>query len=301
VDQIVPWQDALRRVELLDEPKKWDAERAIVTLVTPGYEALLDQLLSSLHSWGQCPDARRFVLLLDSNAKCESVMARHNAVALRCRRCAARNQGLKAALYSIATLIKARYFLCLDADTLVVGDLRPVFDALQALPSDRILVAGDAYLRPGSLGTQFTRHYEGRPEDWKRLLNQPENEAAYPFVVNDGVFAGSRQALLGIDGVLRSLPDAISWVDELPDHGWRNQFVFNLALARLNCAAKLDPAFNVQMHMNDVRWSDNCRTTPVATWQGRPAKVLHYCGWGRAKDESLRRAAAQVLPRVSGL
>jgi hypothetical protein len=50
-------------------------------------------------------------------------------------------------------------------------------------------------------------------------------------VVNDGLFAGSRGALLALDGVIRTIPDAPAWINQHSNNWWRNQFIFSLALA----------------------------------------------------------------------
>ena len=81
-------------------------------------------------------------------------IGRHGATMIRCRRLGPRNQTLKAVLYSAASVIEARQYLCLDADTLVLEELGPLFECLEALPPQSVLVAKDAFLRAGPLGDQ---------------------------------------------------------------------------------------------------------------------------------------------------
>jgi hypothetical protein len=288
-----PWRDALQRVEVSAYDQNYIADIAVITVLTREYAPLVDQLLASLAVYGCCPKVKRFVFAIEPDAACEAVIARHGATALRCRRLGPLNSALKAVLYSAASVINARQYLCLDADTLVLGDLRPLFNSLEALPDDRVLVAKDSFMRSGTLGDQLTRHYAGKATDLGLLLGTAENEAGYPFVVNDGVFAGSRRALLSVESILRSLPGAAAWTDQLHDHGWRNQFLFNLVLARLNCGVELDGIFNVQMHMNDVQWEKDVNGGVHAVWRGRPCRILHFCGWGRDKNVDWRRQAAQ--------
>jgi predicted O-methyltransferase YrrM len=123
--------------------------------------------------------------------------------------------------------------------------------------------------------------YGGGDRDHKQFLSSPD-EAAYPLVVNDGLFAGTRAALLALDGVIRTFPELSHWVDQRRDIWWRNQFVFNLALAKLRCGVELDSSYNVQLHAQDVKLS----RSPFgmeAEWRGRPARVLHLSGVGRHK------------------
>ncbi len=286
------WRDALGRVEVASAEGLEPTGEAIVTVVSPGYDRWLDQMLGSLAVHGRCAAATRYVFAIEPDRACEAVIQRHRSVAIRCRRVGPLNAGVKAVLYSAASLIEADRYLCLDADTLVLGGLGPVFDSLKALPSDRILVARDAFLRPGTLGDQLIRHYAGKPGDIARILGRPEQEEGYPLVVNDGVFAGGRRALLGVESLLRSWTQAVPWLDERGDHGWRNQFLFNLALARLHCGVELDEVINLQMHMNDVTWSRDGEGPVRAEWRGRAGRILHFCGWGRDKATDWRAAAA---------
>lgn len=67
-------------------------------------------------------------------------------------------------------------------------------------------------------------------------------------MVNDGLFAANCAALLAVDATLRTMPGAAAWLDARPDLGWCHQLLFNLALARLRCAAALDEAYNLQLN-----------------------------------------------------
>ncbi len=276
------WSDCLSRVKLEIPHRLPSAERCIATIASRGYARLLDQLLASLNARKLFRDTLVVVLNVDGDPECGRVIAKHGAMQLDCKRIARPNQTVKAALYSIASLVDARYYICLDADTLVLGDLHPLFDAIEAHPPDSILIARDAFLAQGDLLQQLCTHYRGSPNDLSLLLGRLNGEGEYGFVVNDGVFAGGRQALLGIESIIRNMRHAAAWTDYYPDHGWRNQFIFNLALARLRCASEIDTTYNLQLHMHEVEWRLG-RTQVEAWWRGHRAHILHFCGWGREK------------------
>jgi predicted O-methyltransferase YrrM len=101
-------------------------------------------------------------------------------------------------------------------------------------------------------------------------------------VVNDGLFAGGRTALLALDGAIRAIPQASTWADGHPNVSWRNQFIFNLALARLVCGVELDSIYNVQLHGQDVEFLEQ-GSRLSATWRGREARVLHFSGGAKRK------------------
>ena len=124
---------------------------------------------------------------------------------------------------------------------------------LDACPAGSILVCREGNARGyRDLNHALTTTYGGRPNDVHRLLGTYDAEPAYPLVVNDGLFAGSRNALLAVDGVIAGMREAEAWLAERPDISWRNQFIFNLALARLDCGVPLDSTYNVQLHVHDV-------------------------------------------------
>jgi predicted O-methyltransferase YrrM len=112
-------------------------------------------------------------------------------------------------------------------------------------------------------------------------------EATYPLVVNDGLFAGTRAALLALDAEIRSMSNAQQWMSERPDVWWRNQFFFNLALARLRCGSELDSIYNLQLHVHDAELRD-VNGHLEATWLDRSVRVLHFSGNGRRKYPEFR-------------
>jgi predicted O-methyltransferase YrrM len=292
--------DCLGRAEIELPPDLPPAGRCIATVASPGFDHLLDDMLGSLAANGGCGDARVVVLLLGADPACERVVAKHRALPVTCRPRAPVNVGSKALLYSIAHVVDAERYLCLDADTLVLGDLSPLFAAVDACPEGSVLACregnGGGYR---DLAHILGHAYAGADGDVARILGEDRGEGAYELVVNDGVFAGSRAALLGLDAAVRAMPGAVGWLDERPDVGWRNQAVFNLALARLRCGVELDPSYNVQLHTSDVR-VERRLDPPRVTWQGRPVRILHVNGHGRNRHPRLRGLYARVDDPLAG-
>ena len=206
---------------------------------------------------------------------------------------------MKAVLYTTPRVVDADQFLCLDADMLVLGDLRRVFDALEACPEGSILACREANTRgPSTLGHAIANIYGGRRGDFARILGTSDGKQDYPLIVNDGFFAGSRMALLALDGLIRRWTHAPAWVDARRDVWWRNQFIFNLALAQLDCGIELDPLYNVQLHFQDVEMR-RAHDRVEGIWHGRAARVLHFNGWGRNKYPEWRGLFARMPdPRI---
>jgi predicted O-methyltransferase YrrM len=296
--------DCLARTEIILPAPAPRVHRCIATVVSSGFAYLLDDMLGSLYANGACQDALVVLFTVDGAADSEVVAAKYGAKVIRCRSRAVVNPTVKSVLYSVARVVNAEQFLCLDADMLVLRDLGPVFSALDACPDNCILVCregnGRGWHKFDTLGDALCRLYRGCDDDLISLLGgTPNGESGYPLVVNDGLFAGSRSALLALDGFVRTITNAVSWIDERRDVWWRNQFIFNLALARLGCAVELDPVYNLQLNAQDVDIQDVGKRIE-ARWTERPVTVLHFNGPGRGKYPEWRNLFAQVTDPLVG-
>lgn len=289
--------DCLGRAEI-ELPRFAPLERCIATVVSPGFERRLDDLLGSLAANGGCPDARVFVFAVDADEHCQRVVAKHGATSIACRALAPIGMAVKAILYSVARIIDARQYLCLDSDMIVTGSLAVVFSALDALPSRNVLVCREAnQVKHASLGEALRVLYHGGDKD-AVTLEMTSREAQYPLVVNDGLFAASREALLAVDAAIASMTRAREWVDTSGWVSWRNQFVFNLALARLDAGIELDPSYNLQLREHDVAFESGRRV--AASWNGRPVNALHFNGEAKGKYPELQGRYAAVARPLTG-
>jgi predicted O-methyltransferase YrrM len=288
-----PLLDCLARAEILAPPELPARSRCIATVVSPGYTALLDDCLGSLFANGDCHDATVVVFALDADEECARVVSKYGATFIPCRSRARINATSKALLYSVARVVHAEQYVCLDADTLVLGSLRPLFAGLEVLPPGSILASreGNGFGLP-DLRRAYELAYWGDAAG-ERTLELTQQELAYPLVVNDGVFAGSRAALLALDGFVRTMPGVSAWIDQRADNWWRNQFIFNLALARMHCGVELDATWNLQLHTQDVQWSDSAGYSR-ASWRDQPVRVLHFSGSGRHKYPAHKNRYAAV-------
>ena len=149
----------------------------------------------------------------------------------------------------------------------------------------RALACHQGNVKPSSrnLGQALYALYCGNTTDIERLLGMSkEAVAAYQFVVNDGLFAGCRNALLALDELIRTMPDKVAWIDERSEIRWRNQFIFNLAITKLQCGVELDESYNIQLHAQDLQ-PDLVDGRAQAEWHGRPVGVVYFSGIGLFK------------------
>jgi hypothetical protein len=104
---------------------------------------------------------------------------------------------MKAALYSVAHGIDAEQYLYLDADMLILGDLHPSLLCWKRARQSVLAVCegNDHWL--ANISHALCEIYGGSEVDKQQLFCQT-TEATYPLVVNDGLFAGTRAALLAL-------------------------------------------------------------------------------------------------------
>lgn len=292
--------DCLGRTEILLPSTTLRAERCITTVVSAGFADLLNDMLGSLVANGCCPEAMIVVFLVGADRAAEKVAFKYQATLVRCRARARVNATLKSLMYSTPLVVEAPQFLCLDADMLVLGGLRAIFAALEACPPGSILACREGNASGyKDLGHALRTVYGGNNSDLWGMLPNPDEELEYPLVVNDGIFAGTREALLALDGLIRSMPQAIGWTDQRRDIAYRNQLVFNVALARLACGVELDSVYNVQLNSQEVEF-ERANGRIRARWCGREARILHFNGCGRPKYPEWRMLFAQVQDPLVG-
>ena len=295
-------EDCLGRVNIALPDQLPAIKRCIATIASRGFADLLDDMLGSLVANGQCPDAQLLVFVVDADPDCLRVAQKYSALIVHCTPKIEVNLTVKAVLYSVARVIEAEQYLCLDADMLVLGDVRPIFAALGACSPGSILAVNEGNdHRLENLSQALKEIYGGSEAEGQRLFRNA-SEAAYPLVVNDGLFAGTRAALLALDAEIRDMIDAHRWMSERLDVWWRNQFVFNLALARMRCGIELDSIYNLQLHVHDADLRDVSGRLE-ATWLDRSVRVLHFSGNGRRKYPEFRGRFARIadpLPTTIG-
>jgi predicted O-methyltransferase YrrM len=293
--------DCLERAAIWLPPELPRARRCVATVASSGFQMLVDDMLGSLLANSGCHDALLVLFCVGDPATLAPIAAKYRAVLIHCRPVRPIGMSLKSILYSVARVVDSDQFLCLDADILVLGDLRPVFAMLDACPEGAILACREENRRAyRDLGEAFQRLYYGDPDEAPRLLGG--DVAGYPLVVNDGLFAGGRAALLALDSTIRAMSELRAWMDRRPDIAWRNQFLFNTGLAASGCGVELNPIYNWQLNRRDVRmFRENGR--PQAESSGQRVAVVHFNGDGRGKLaewHGIYAGVASVLPPTSG-
>jgi predicted O-methyltransferase YrrM len=248
-------------------------------------------MLGSLVANGGCQDALLVVFCVGEPSTLAPIAQKYRALLIQCNPIRAIGVRVKSVLYSAARVVNADQFLCLDADMLVLQDLGPVFSMIKGCPDGAILVCReDNSQRFRSLGDAFERLYGGTPAESPVLFD--ERSEAYPLVVNSGLFAGSRGALVALDSQIRAMARPRDWMDGSRCR-FAEQFIFNLALAQSGSGVELDPAYNLQLQRARVRMYYGAGRIH-ARWKEKDVAVVHFNGDGRNQHPNWRNLYARV-------
>jgi len=257
-------------------------EKCIFTTLTPSYVPLLDDMLGSLYLNGQCKDAHIFIFVLNADEKCSKLAQKYNATLIPITTEHTSTLMLKSLVYSIASFVVADYYLMLDADMFILDSIKPLFETIKSTNEKNILVSReyniplDATL--GYLLSNDVHPYYCGPNDIHYL--RVGEEANCNFIVNGGVIGGTRKAWLSLDSAMRSyMPNSAAWDSFKIADGltWREQAIFNLAIAKTGRYTELNPLYNVQLLFArpEIKAQDKF---VVAYDRNKLVSILHFNG-----------------------
>jgi hypothetical protein len=280
--------DCLESTEILLTTVPAARDLCIAVVASESMAPLLDGLLTTLKRRGGCGDIPITVLAAGRNEYVEAVRRSHGVEVVPCRALRGTGPNLKGALYSLATVVKARQYLCLDADLLVLGELRSLFSRLDTSPPGSMLVAAEG--PPGRtlrLAEGLEVVHRASREEIDKLCGDPSLKDRV-LCVNDGVMLADRTAFEAVDRAVRDNPEWLGWCFARQDVRWRQKGVLTLALASGGRPLDLDPLDNLQLHATSVQ-EDVVEGEVRALWDGKAVRVLHFNGVGRRYWDQWRR------------
>ncbi|RLS57109.1 MAG: hypothetical protein DWH91_05060, partial [Planctomycetota bacterium] len=293
--------DGLQRAQITIPADRPKTDLCIATVGSKGFEGWIDDLFGSVCANAQCTQALLAIFSLGDSPEVRRVAEKYRAVVIPCRPLRALNASSKSVLYSAGHVLNADKFICLDADMLVLEDLRPIAAMIDAAPIGSILTCREANWAR-DLEQAVTSIYGGVPADISRLTGEESTrERRYPFIVNDGLFAGSRTALRALDNQIRCLSQPERWIDDpVANKPWRNQFILNLALAQADCGVEIDARYNIQAQSQSAEFMQSPAGI-TAHSHGMPAGVIHFNGVSKHQSPEWRgryRSSPRPLTRT---
>ncbi|TXH40472.1 MAG: glycosyltransferase family 2 protein [Desulfurellales bacterium] len=273
--------DPLRRTALCIADKLTKPmDRTIVTIASKGFDVLLRQLVESLKRT-QKYEHRLCLILLDDDEQCLAVARHYEMDVIRAKHLVKPGPGSKSGLYACPHLIESKQFLCLDADIIVYESLEHIFKQLDTAVNPVFMVRD--LNEPNSLLKELTDCYKSSYDEVRRCMPGIKRRAWTGTNCNDGLFAGTKEAILKADRLMRRW--AVSnWLQH-PRCCWRNQGVWNLAVH-----SACDPIYgrdtdNVQLHVGPgVTWENN-----KPFFKGEPVSVIHFVGASKTRHKADQR------------
>jgi hypothetical protein len=256
-------------------------EKCVFTTLTPSFVPMLDDMLGSLYINGECKDASVFIFVLNADEKCRRLASKYNATLIPITVGDTNTLVLKSLVYSIANFVNADYYLMLDADMLILKSIKSIFDTIKTSNEPNILVCREYTIPHNSTLRHLITHdiypYHGAP--YEDVFLQIGSEGESNFIVNGGLIAGSRKAWLSLDSAMRTyLPNSTIWDNQKIGVTWREQAIFNLALAKTQHYSELSPYLNVQLlHATPDIIEENDGML-VAFENRQPVSILHFNG-----------------------
>jgi lipopolysaccharide biosynthesis glycosyltransferase len=292
---------ALNRTHLLLPEKPRIVRRCIAMIVDDHVADMADNCLGSLYQNGDVRDCHLLIIADEKSKKVSRLAQKYGAQIAEVRRVVEDVPAwIKTALYSVAHYIQADQYLIIDADMLVIKQVRSIFNMLDGANDLSVFCARELWIpRTVTLGNILNMQEEpyGADPESLDLLRMSQRERDYGFIVNSGVVAGTRKAMLALDNAMRSMsPEGILWMDRCTERPWREQALFNLALARLDSGQELDIRYNFQLLWGEasIHVKEN---HVVASADAKPIHILHYNGIpGRAKYKGMEGIYTNVSP-----
>ena len=271
--------DCLGQVRIHPPQLPIEADTCFVTMVSPGYERWLDIFLNSLERNGNCPDAKVIVYCVDGDESCSEVIRKHQAIEVRCQALVPKSAAIKPAIYSIGCIARVNKVVCLEADMIVLGDLSALFAGSDSLEPQGILVAKEMpWDCQSKLVDFFSSIYQGTEGELEATFRATPTEREFGMQINSGLLAGTSEAMIALDNTIRDMcPEAFYWLRVRPDLPYRDQFVTNMALARLDTAVPLNLTYNTQLCRRDFPLFRD-ETGIWGEYKQQRVKIFHFNG-----------------------
>ncbi len=190
----------------------------VVTVALPGEEHVLDKFLASVMTNDTQDPVSVVVFTPNQNEQCYEIGRNHGATVLPYHPIGFVETSGRGVLCSVAKAVLADKYLCLDLHARVRGPLGTIFDFLDVLHENTILVNRSSHSVPDlsdryQLATVVIHNCDAETDDVSFLVGTTGGLDLRPVQADTRAFAGSRTALLELDRSIRRLqPFASAWI-----------------------------------------------------------------------------------------
>lgn len=249
-----------------------NSDICIATCISPEYIEFGKIFLESIKLNSNLKNFKIVLFSFNTNEDILKLSEDYDCLIVNCK---LENRGFfsKTAIYSVAKIFDANKYLLIDIDTVVQKPIDHIFENLNIVSKKTILLAREQMTHENlGIGKLITRNewpYFGSEYD-KSLLKISEKQMFFNFICNGGVIFGSKDAILALDDMIRSLmPGSNIWEKSNINVKWREQGILNLAISKLNNALQLDKTYNYQLLHNSF---DDINDAHIVHFNGENGK-----------------------------
>ena len=281
--------DCLGQVRIHRPSELIQANECFTMMISPGYERWLDIFLNSLRQNGNCPDAALIVYCVDGDERCSEIIRKHGAKEIKCQALTVKSPTIKPAIFSIGAVARVKKVIAVETDMIVLQNIHSLFESIDVMPEGSLLAAQEIlWEKPTLLEEFFPLVFQGQPKELETIFHANASERAHPLQINGGLIAGTDEAMAALDNTMRDLcPAASQWVKARPEISWREMFVTNFAMARLDASVGLNPTYNFQLHVRQASLDHENDICVVKSNIGR-VKILHFSAGSKQQMPELQ-------------
>lgn len=280
-DTIDGWErDCLQGLEVEVPSPPIVCARAVVSVVSPGYESYLRMMLDTLQRHGSSPEARVVVFAVDESY--DNLADLTWVTRVRCRSVGRVGTMVKGAVYSCARFVQAETILFIEADLLVAATLQPLWALAEGSGDTSLLACAPQYVGAikFTLAEYVAEAMSAPPGDFAQLGRGQVKAEDDVLAFNSGTFAGKWAAFDALESQFLALsPRAVAWCEGGTYMPYNEEMVMNLC-AYFGCdMVAVAPAWNVQFYTaNREEWVDTVpgASPPRYLKDGERVHILHF-------------------------
>jgi len=163
----------------------------------------------------------------------------------------------KPSTYSIAKIINANIYIILDVDMVCASDIHLLVERIESNNPESISVCKDAHTEGLTFGDVIINEwsaYKGSINN-KYMLRLTPKELSSPLIINSGVIAGKRKAVLGVEDTMRRLmPGSIFYLNDKISVPFREQALMNLSMIKYEEVEILHKKYNLQVLWEELNF-----------------------------------------------
>lgn len=263
------------------------ADKCIFTMVTPTYVKYAVNMIKSLHRHTPSMLNTKIVVLGYELSRSDiAIFEQLKATVVKCKCDPTLNKiTKKIIIYRIATIVKARKYMFIDADCLVCNDITHLFNTIDHLQPECVMgVKFNQTSKIFSLKDAIVTNYKASEIDCS-FLKMSELEKNSTTTINSGFFVASDRAMLSVEQTIKSfMPNIKKWEAQYDLCLYREEAVLLLSLARLQSATLIKDIYNLQMH-DELNYKNVDIIDGKVEFNKEPVFIAHFVGDSKTSNK----------------